>query len=537
MTDHLKQANILVIDDFQGMRTMLRDLVRSMGVTKVETAANGKDALALLRTNSYDIVLCDYNLGTGQNGQQLLEEARLSGYIGVSTIWVIVTAEKTTDMVMGAAEVKPDDYLLKPINQALLEKRLGKLIPRKIALSGIETAIKAQDYLAAIAQCDQQLKNQPLNPHEILRIKSELLLTVGNYEAAKELFESVLADRSVPWAKTGLGKILFHTEAYASAKEIFQQVLEENRMYMEASDWLAKTLAALGEVEQAEQVLLDAVKLSPNSAVRQKFLADTAYKNGSLDVAQAAFEKAIKVNEFSSRKNPAVYAGLAKVFSDKDSPQEALKILDRSKKEFKDNPEAALQTAAAESAVYNKLGQAEKAEAAMAGAEQLLEKLAGKVSYEVAMEMANALFKLGKKDQACDLLRNVVKNNHENTEISGQVEALFESEQLGEEGRSLVRESRQEVVDINNQGVMLAKSGEFQEGAKLLRQALENLPTNEVILMNLCGLLIGLMSKEGKNDALATEARELLDRVRELNPANKKCHDYASVLAHIMSAR
>ena len=225
MTDHLKQANILVIDDFQGMRTMLRDLVRSMGVTKVETAANGKDALALLRTNSYDIVLCDYNLGTGQNGQQLLEEARLSGYIGVSTIWVIVTAEKTTDMVMGAAEVKPDDYLLKPINQALLEKRLGKLIPRKIALSGIETAIKAQDYLAAIAQCDQQLKNQPLNPHEILRIKSELLLTVGNYEAAKELFESVLADRSVPWAKTGLGKILFHTEAYASAKEIFQQVL------------------------------------------------------------------------------------------------------------------------------------------------------------------------------------------------------------------------------------------------------------------------------------------------------------------------
>ena len=306
---------------------------------------------------------------------------------------------------------------------------------------------------------------------------------------------------------------------------------------MEASDWLAKTLSALGEVEQAEQVLLDAVKLSPNSAVRQKFLADTAYKNGSLDVAQAAFEKAIKVNEFSSRKNPAVYAGLAKVFSDKDSPQEALKILDRSKKEFKDNPEAALQTAAAESAVYNKLGQAEKAEAAMAGAEQLLEKLAGKVSYEVAMEMANALFKLGKKDQACDLLRNVVKNNHENTEISGQVEALFESEQLGEEGRSLVRESRQEVVDINNQGVMLAKSGEFQEGAKLLRQALENLPTNEVILMNLCGLLIGLMSKEGKNDALATEARELLDRVRELNPDNKKCHDYASVLAHIMSAR
>lgn len=537
MSSFLQQARILIIDDFQGMRTMLRDLVKSMGVTKVDTAASGKEAMKLLQMNSFDIVICDYNLGVGQNGQQVLEEARLSSHIGVSTIWVMVTAEQTTDMVMGAAEVKPDDYLLKPINQSLLESRLEKLIVRKKSLSGIETAIKARDYLTAIAQCDQQLQAKPLNPQEILRIKSDLLLTIGDYEAAKKLFEAVLTARSVPWAKTGLGKILFYTGEYSSAKELFQQVLEENRMFLEASDWLAKTLDVLGNGEQAQQVLLDAVKLSPNSPTRQKALADTAYKNGSLDIAQAAFEKTIKVSEFSSRKNPAVYAGLASVFSDKGTPQEALQILERSKREFKDNPEAAIQTAAVESAVYHQLGQSEKAEAAMAGAEQLLEKLAGKVSSEVALQMAKSLFKLGKKDRACELLRNVVKNNHENAEISRQVEALFDSEQLGEEGRSLVKESRQEVIDINNQGVMLAKAGEFQEGAKLLRQALQNLPGNEVVLMNLCGLLIGLMSKEGKSEPVAVEIKDLLRRVHELNPANKKYHGYAVALARIVGAK
>ena len=109
MTASLTQAKILVIDDFQGMRTMLRDFVKAMGVTQVDTAANGREALSQLRSHRYNIVICDFNLGQGQNGQQVLDEARMRDYIGVSTIWVMVTAEKTTDMVMGAAEVKPDD--------------------------------------------------------------------------------------------------------------------------------------------------------------------------------------------------------------------------------------------------------------------------------------------------------------------------------------------------------------------------------------------------------------------------------------------
>lgn len=533
MTVPLKQATVLIVDDFQGMRSMLRDFVKLMGVTKIDTAGNGREAMNQLRATKYDIVICDYNLGPGQNGQQILEESKLRKYIGVSTIWVMVTAEKTSDMVMGAAEVKPDDYLLKPINQGLLESRLEKLIARKQSLSGIETAIKTRDYRAAIAQCDLQLQSKALHPQEILRIKSDLLLTIGDYEAARTLFESILSARSVPWAKTGLGKVLFQAKDYSGAKETFQQVLAENGMYMEAADWLAKTLDALGDAAQAEQVLLEAVKLSPNSPTRQKILGDTAYRNGSLDVAQAAFEKTIKISEFSPHKNPAVYAGLARVHSDKDSPDEALKVLEQSKGAFKDNPEAAIHTAAAESMVYNKIGQTDKAEAAIANAERLMENLSGKVSTDLAMEMSRTLLKLGKTDKACDLLRNVVKNNHENAEISGQIEAMFASEQLGEQGLALIRESQQEVVNINNQGVILAKQGEFQEAAKLLRKAVENLPDNEVIIMNLCGLLIGLLKKEGMNDQIATEARDLLARVRELNPANRKHQEYASALARI----
>ena len=124
----LAQAKVLVVDDFQGMRTVLRDLVRAMGVQRVDTAANGKDALQKLKASRYDVVVCDYNLGAGLNGQQVLDEARLHDWIGLSTIWVMVTAEKTPEMVTGVAEAKPDEYLLKPINQGMLQGRLERLL-------------------------------------------------------------------------------------------------------------------------------------------------------------------------------------------------------------------------------------------------------------------------------------------------------------------------------------------------------------------------------------------------------------------------
>jgi tetratricopeptide (TPR) repeat protein len=531
MSASLTQARILVIDDFQGMRTMLRDFLRAMGVTKVDTASNGREAISQLRNARYDIVICDFNLGLGQNGQQVLDEARMHDLVGVSTIWVMVTAEKTTDMVMGTAEVKPDDYLLKPLNQKLLESRLEKLIQRKLTLRGIEEAIKAKDFMAAIAQCDQQLKAPgTANPQEILRIKSDLLLTVGDYSAAKALFESVLATRSVPWARTGLGKIAFHTGNYAEARDIFQQVLADNRMFMEASDWLVKTLDAMGAAEQAQQVLLEAVKLSPNSATRQKALGDTALRNGSLEVAQAAFEKTIKISEFSPHKSASAFTGLAKVLTGQGTPEEALKVLAKGRQAFRDSPEAAIQTAAAEGVIYQKLGDTEKAKAALGQVEQLMATLPGKIGPEAALDLAQSMLAMGQKDQACELMRDLVKNNHENVALSRQVEAVFDDAQLGEVGRSLVQQSQQEVVAINNQGVTLAKQGQYLEGAKLLRTAVQNLPNSEVVIMNLCGLLIGLMHQQGRSEALVREVRDLLDRVAHINPANKKYHLYLEAI-------
>jgi hypothetical protein len=98
-----------------------------------------------------------------------------------------------------------------------------------------------------------------------------------------------------------------------------------------------------------------------------------------------------------------VYASLAEVFGEKNSPVDALNVLRRSKADFRFNPQATLQTAAAESRIYQKMGQTDKALAALATAEQLIEQLADKLSPELLVEVAKSQLKLGQKDKACRL--------------------------------------------------------------------------------------------------------------------------------------
>jgi DNA-binding response OmpR family regulator len=79
----------------------------------------------------YDIILCDYNLGQGKDGQQVLEEARFREFMSPSTIFVMITAENTMDMFMGVLEYSPDDYLIKPFTKEALGKKLRDLIRKK----------------------------------------------------------------------------------------------------------------------------------------------------------------------------------------------------------------------------------------------------------------------------------------------------------------------------------------------------------------------------------------------------------------------
>jgi len=521
--------SFLIIDDFQGMRSLLREMLKSFGTKNIDTVTNGKEAIAFLEKNKYDVVLCDYNLGSGKNGQHVLEEAKYRDLIGLATAWIIITAEKTADLVFGAAEYMPDDYIIKPVNEATMKSRLEKVLARKEMLVDIEKAMRDKNYDRTITLCDKALASAKVNATELQRIKTSTLLTMGRYDRAQQEFERILAKRDIPWAKTGLGKAFFYKGELARAQQIFREVIDGNPAYLEAHDWIARTYEKAGELEEAQRALTRCTELSPNSVIRQKSLGEIAHKRGDLETAESAFRKTIKLGQFSIHKTPVAYLGLAKICSENDDPTEALQILKDAHKEF-ENAETSLHVKVVEGMVYQKSGDrinAEKVSKEVAG---LVKADNGHRAASIMLEAAQLFLATGNKEAAESITQTIVKNNHENTELLAQLNDLYDQAGMSEQGEELVNKSRQEVIAINDRGVIMAKEGKLDEAIHLLSEARTMLPDNKRIMINLANMAAMSMRQNGKNSELMQIAGECLRQVAQLDPQEKWCAQFQIAL-------
>ena len=519
----------LVIDDFRDMRGMLREMLKAFGAKDIDMAANGKEAISLIEQNKYSAVLCDFNLGFGKNGQEILETVKYRDLIGLSTAWVIVTAEKTSDMVVGAAEFMPDDYIVKPVNEDILRSRVEKVMSKKIALVEIEKAIRMKDLGRAIDLCDEALATNKTIAAELLRIKTNLLFKIGNYGQVKQIFEKILATRDIPWVRTGLAKVAFYSGDMETARRLLQEVLKENHAYLEAHDWLGKIYEQQGELDEAQRILVRSTTLSPNSYVRQRSLGEVAHKRGDIKSAEIAYRKSIKLGENSFLKNAAPHLGLAKICTAHDNPGEALQILKNVHKEFPDQ-ETNLHAKVLEGLVYQKSGDKDNADKIAKEIAEITQREKNNLPAELMVDATELLLETGKKEAAENLALTIVKNDHENQELLARMNELYSQAGMVEEGQQLVEKARQEVIEANNQGVTLAKEGMLDEAIELLRNARKMLPNSKRILINLANVAMLSMQKNGKSEALVLEIREYMERVATLGGEEKWCAQMQSAL-------
>ena len=533
----LSDKKILVIDDFSQMRSSMKKMVQSFGATDVDDAANGEDAVKKIARKPYDIVLCDYSLGEGKDGQQVLEESKHRNLVKYSTIFMMITAETSTEMVMGAVEYYPDDYLTKPFTKEVLGKRLEKLIERKSDFDDIESAIHKKQLERAIALCDEHIGKMPKNLLEFFRLKTDLCLKTGAYEQAEAVYEKVLAMRAIPWAVMGMAKVHFHQQQYQKAQEMLRDLLETNDAHVEAYDWLAKCYDKLGEHQQAQEALARAAELSPKSVLRQKALGEIAHKNHDLDAAEKSYSKAIRLGKNSIYKSPHDYANLSKVFVEKDSPSQALKVLGNLQKEYKGDANAGILCHAMEGMAYKKMNRNEEADQAMEAASALYEKAGGKVPLEVTMDVAQAHLTLGNKEKGNAMIKEIVRNHHDDEEILKQIEGIFEDADLEEEGKRIISSTRDEIIGINNKGVTLVKEKKLKEAIDFFDKAADGLPDNKIINMNAAQAIIMQMEQDGSGDKLLYQARQYLDRVQRLEPANMEYQKLAKRYKTLITAK
>jgi len=91
------KLRFLIADDFSNFRSTVNRMLLDLGAEQVDAASSGEEVIENTR---YDVVLSDYNLGNGRNGQQVLEELRFKDYLSPHSVYILVSAESSRNIVM-----------------------------------------------------------------------------------------------------------------------------------------------------------------------------------------------------------------------------------------------------------------------------------------------------------------------------------------------------------------------------------------------------------------------------------------------------
>ena len=119
----LKQ-HILVVDDDPMMLKLIKEQLKDNYT--VATAVNGAIALKFLETRSTDLILLDYEM-PGQNGAQILEKIRNNPTMAKLPV-IFLTGMKDKDKIQQVVQMKPQGYLLKPIEREALINSIKRVI-------------------------------------------------------------------------------------------------------------------------------------------------------------------------------------------------------------------------------------------------------------------------------------------------------------------------------------------------------------------------------------------------------------------------
>ncbi len=261
MAGKVEDLTVLVVENQSNMRTQLRNMLATCGITKLQAAQSAGTAIRKLRDEVFDIILCEYHLGEGQDGQHFLEDIRNHHLIPLSTLFIMVTGERSYERVVGAAELAPNDYILKPFAPDLLRNRLERALNKREAFMHAWQLVEAGNAADAITACEEGELKYPAYAIDFLRLRAELLANTGRAEDAQAVYEKVLERRAVPWARLGLAKALHMRKRYDEAEQVLIGLLNESEQYLDAWDWLAKTREAVGALAEARAALEKASEL------------------------------------------------------------------------------------------------------------------------------------------------------------------------------------------------------------------------------------------------------------------------------------
>jgi sigma-B regulation protein RsbU (phosphoserine phosphatase) len=120
---------LLVVDDNDDNRYTLTRRLSREGYTNLTTATNGREALDLLQSKPFDLVLLDIMM-PDMNGYEVLERMKAGAELRNVPV-IMISALSEIESVIRCIELGAEDYLPKPFNPTLLRARVGASLEKK----------------------------------------------------------------------------------------------------------------------------------------------------------------------------------------------------------------------------------------------------------------------------------------------------------------------------------------------------------------------------------------------------------------------
>ena len=124
----MDSLSILVVDDSEPMRLLMRKMLTDLDVGFVRTAEDGTEALELVAAWRPRLVITDHQMEP-MDGVEFVRQLRASADPPVRELPVIMmTAHTEVELLRDAVKAGVDDFLAKPISPFTLNERIHKVL-------------------------------------------------------------------------------------------------------------------------------------------------------------------------------------------------------------------------------------------------------------------------------------------------------------------------------------------------------------------------------------------------------------------------
>ena len=121
-----KSMNVLIVDDYNTMLRIMRNLLKQLDFNSVVDASDGAQALQILRDQDIGLVISDWNMEP-MTGIQLLREVRADDKLK-HIPFIMITAESKSENVIAAKEAGVSNYIVKPFNAETLKSKMVSVL-------------------------------------------------------------------------------------------------------------------------------------------------------------------------------------------------------------------------------------------------------------------------------------------------------------------------------------------------------------------------------------------------------------------------